>query len=138
MNKKIYLWLKFNIFRPNASIKSQSLNNTQMTDSFNNLSHWCLHKVQEYEKRKNMAGALVRNGLNTLCLECFWKSNYRKTRWNQGQCSSHCLILNLKISNDLLLFMALGTKDHVLGAVKWFLFRNSLFLDFYYKVHCVT
>ena len=41
-----------------------------MANSFNNLSHWCLHKVQENEKRKNMTEALVRDGLNTLCLEC--------------------------------------------------------------------
>ena len=61
--------MKFNIFRPNVSINSQSLNNTQMTNSFYNLSHWCLHKVQENKKCKNMTGALVRNGLNTLCLD---------------------------------------------------------------------
>ena len=52
------------IFRPNASINPQSLNNTQMTNSFYNLSHWCLNKVQENEKRKSMTGALVRHGLN--------------------------------------------------------------------------
>ena len=34
----------------------------------------------------------------------------------QGQLSSDCLILYLETSNDLLLFMALGTKDHILGA----------------------
>ena len=34
----------------------------------------------------------------------------------QGQSGSHCLILDLKTSNDLLLFMTLGTKDHILGA----------------------
>ena len=36
--------------------------------------------------------------------------------YRQGQSGSHCLILDLKTSNDLLLFMALGTKDHILGA----------------------
>ena len=54
--------MNFDIFRPNAPISSQSLNNTQMTNSCYNLFHWCLHKVQEYEKRKNMTGALARNG----------------------------------------------------------------------------
>ena len=63
--------MKFNIFCPNATINSQSLNNTQMTNSYYNLSHWCLHKEQKYEKRKNITGVLIRNGLNTLCLECF-------------------------------------------------------------------
>ena len=63
--------MEFNIFRPNAPINSQSSNNTQMTNSYYNLSHWYLHKEQKYEKRKNMTGALIRNGLNTLCLECF-------------------------------------------------------------------
>ena len=63
--------MKFNIFRPNAPINSQSSNNTQMTNSYYNLSHQCLNKVQEYQKRKNMTGALARNGLNTLCLEFF-------------------------------------------------------------------
>ena len=37
---------------------------------------------------------------------------------------SHCLILDLTASNDLLLFMALGTKNDILGAPN--------------KVHCVT
>ena len=32
----------------------------------------------------------------------------------QGKSSLHCLILDLKASNDLLLFMALGTKCHIL------------------------
>ena len=34
----------------------------------------------------------------------------------QGQLGFHCLILDLKTSNDLLLFMALETKGHILGA----------------------
>ena len=34
----------------------------------------------------------------------------------QRQSGFHCLISDLKTSNDLLLFMALGTKDHILGA----------------------
>ena len=34
----------------------------------------------------------------------------------QGQLGSHCLILDVKISNDLLLFMASGIKDHILSA----------------------
>ena len=34
----------------------------------------------------------------------------------QGQLGFHCLILDLKTSNDLLLFMALETKHHILGA----------------------
>ena len=33
----------------------------------------------------------------------------------QRQSGFHCLISDLKTSNDLL-FMALGTKDHILGA----------------------
>ena len=54
--------MKFNIFRPNVPINSQSLNNTQMTNSYYSLSHQCLNKVQEYQKRKNMIGASARNG----------------------------------------------------------------------------
>ena len=34
----------------------------------------------------------------------------------QRQSGSHCLILDLKTSNDLLLFMGFGTKDHILAA----------------------
>ena len=34
----------------------------------------------------------------------------------QGHLSSDCLIWYLETSNDWLLFMALGTKDHILGA----------------------
>ena len=49
-----------------------------MPNSYYNLSHWGLHKVQDYEKCKNMTGVLVRTGLNTICLECFWKSNKGK------------------------------------------------------------
>ena len=52
--------MNFDIFR--APINSQSLSNTQMTNSYYSLFHWCLHKVQECEKRENMTGALVRNG----------------------------------------------------------------------------
>ena len=33
-----------------------------------------------------------------------------------GQSGSHSLILDLKASNDLLLFMASRIKDHILGA----------------------
>ena len=29
---------------------------------------------------------------------------------------SHCVILDLKTSNNLLLFLTLGTKNHTLGA----------------------
>ena len=47
--------MKFNIFRPNAPKNSQCLNSSQMINSYYNLSHWRLHKVQEYEKRKNIA-----------------------------------------------------------------------------------
>ena len=65
--------MKFNIFRPNAPVNSQSLNNTQMTNSYHNVSHWCLHKVQEYENCKNIAGALVRSRLNTLFWSAFEK-----------------------------------------------------------------
>ena len=36
----------------------------------------------------------------------------------QGLSGSHCVILNLKASSDLLLFISLGTKDHILGANK--------------------
>ena len=34
----------------------------------------------------------------------------------QRQSGSHCLISDLKASNELLLFIILGTKDHMLGA----------------------
>ena len=34
----------------------------------------------------------------------------------QGPSGSHCLILDIKISNNLLLFMVLETKGHNLGA----------------------
>ena len=41
----------------NLMYLAESLNNPQMTNSFNKLSHWYLHKVQENEARKNMTGA---------------------------------------------------------------------------------
>ena len=62
--------MKFNIFCPNAPVNSQSLNNTQMTKSYYNLSQFIPHKAQEYEKCKDMTGSLVGNRLNTLYLEC--------------------------------------------------------------------
>ena len=34
----------------------------------------------------------------------------------QRQSGFHCLILDLKSSNDFLLFIILGTKDHILVA----------------------
>ena len=109
--------MKFNIFRPNATINSQGLNNTQMTNSFNNLSHWCLHKVQENEKRKNMTGALVRNGLNTLYLECFWKSNYRKTRWNRHVASNSYIADN---SNPVPIRFSVANKRFSVGrSMSW-------------------
>ena len=40
-----------------------------MTNSYYNLSHWYLRKVQECEKRKNI-GALVRNRL----IHFFWSA----------------------------------------------------------------
>ena len=81
--------------------------------------------MQENEKRKNMTEALVRDGLNTLCLECLKIITGKLDETDmlqvilhnrQGQSGSHCFILNLKTSSDLLLFMALGTKDHILCA----------------------
>ena len=43
--------MEFNVSRPNGLINSQSLNNTQMTNSYYILSHWCLHKMQKYKKK---------------------------------------------------------------------------------------
>ena len=34
----------------------------------------------------------------------------------QGDSGSYCIILDLKASNELILFMASGTKYHILGA----------------------
>ena len=73
-----------------------------------------------------MTGALFENGLNTLCLESFWESNKWETRWNRDVASNSYIsnkavslplsYLRFKTSNDLLFFMALETKDHILGA----------------------
>ena len=63
-----------------------------------------------------MTGALVGNGLNTLCLESFKESNKEETRWNRDVASNSYIsnkgnqlpiILDSKTSNDLLFFMAL-------------------------------
>ena len=61
--------MKFSMLCPNAPINSESLNITQ----YYNLFHLFVHKVQEYEKRKNLTGALVRNGLNTYVWSAFEK-----------------------------------------------------------------
>ena len=91
--------MKFDIFRPNAFINSQSLNNTQVTNSFNKLSHWYLHKVQENEKRKNMNRSIGSRRIKYIMFGVL-KINYQKTRWNRHVASNSYITFRDEISTS--------------------------------------
>ena len=57
----------------------------------------------------------------------------------QGQSGSYCLILDLKASKELLLFMAAGNKDPIIGAKKYIVsVAYFTVFGFLHKVYCVN